>query len=124
MAMNRWVIHTATGEFRFGGFYEPTTPDSDHSIVTVPGETHPNPRTQRWNGSAVVAKTPQEIAAYDSALKDTKALSIDNDLLIQAIAQLDFEERQKLQVKNGQTLRTAAQCKARVKEIYRSLLDQ
>lgn len=47
---------------------------------------------------------------------------IDTDVLIQAVAQLDFEERQKLTVRSGQTLLTAPQCRARAKAIYRSLL--
>lgn len=50
------------------------------------------------------------------------ANQIDGNLLIQAVAQLDFEERQKLTVKAGQTLLTAAQARARVKAIYKSLL--
>ena len=102
----------------------PTINDPDISIA-VYGDVEPssiNPRLHKWDGSAIVAKTQAEIAAYDAAQKDTKAVHIDDDLLIQAVAQLDYEERQKLQVKNGQTLRTAAECKARVKAIYRSLL--
>ena len=71
MPINKWVIHTASGEFKFGGFYEPTPPDADHSVVTLTGayaETMPDQGTQKWNGSAVVAKTPTEINAYDTAL--------------------------------------------------------
>lgn len=122
MAMNRWLIHTATGEFKEGGSYEPTPPDAAHSVVTVPDEARPDPRSQKWNGSAVVAKSAGEIAAYDDATKTARAGAIDDEAALQAVAQLDFEERQKLTVKNGQTLLTAAQCKARLKAIYKSLL--
>lgn len=64
---------------------------------------------------------PLSQAAID-AEKAAFAAAIDANPLIQAVAQLDFEERQKLVVINGQTLRTAAQCKARVRAIYQSLL--
>ena len=78
-AINKWVIHTATGEFKYGGFYEPTLPqtgvdaennpiyDPAYSIVIVPGEKMPDSATQKWNGSAVVDKTAEELAAYDAA---------------------------------------------------------
>lgn len=65
-------------------------------------------------------------SATDPAVLDAEhtldANAIDSNLLIQAVAQLDFEERQKLTVKAGSTLLTAAQAKARVKAIYKSLL--
>jgi hypothetical protein len=86
------------------------------------------PRIASWNAGKLGARPTQlELDAVtdaqaDAALKDVQATDIDADLLIQAVAQLDYEERQKLTVINGQTLRTAAQCKARVKAIYRSLL--
>lgn len=35
------------------------------------GLVTPNPRTQKWNGRAVVAKTSEEIVAYDAALPHT-----------------------------------------------------
>lgn len=66
--------------------------------------------------------TQGEINSYDAERKDVVAALIDDNRVIQAVAQLDFEERQKLQVKPGQALRTAAECRARVKAIYLSLL--
>jgi hypothetical protein len=86
------------------------------------------PRIGLWNTTRLGAQpTPAEIDAVTdaeaaAAIKDTQASAIDADLLIQAVAQLDYEERQKLTVKAGQTLLTPAQCRARVKAIYRSLL--
>lgn len=62
MVANKWVVHTATGEFKYGGFYEPTVPDSAHSIITIASETMPNPQTQKWGGSAVVSKSTTELA--------------------------------------------------------------
>ena len=62
----RWIIHTATGEFVSGGYFDPVLPDGDHSIVNT-GTTTPNLRTEKWNGSAIVGKTAQEIASYDAA---------------------------------------------------------
>ena len=71
----------------------------------------------------VAEANPADILALETSRKDSLALALDDNLLIQAVAQLDFEERQKLQVKPGQGLRTAAECKQRVRAIYRSLLD-
>jgi len=74
---------------------------------------------------------PVPTAAELAAVTDQQALdmeratlanSVDGNLLMQAVAQLDYEERQKLQVKAGQTLLTPAECKARIKAIYRGLL--
>lgn len=74
--VNKWVIHTTTGEFKFGGFYEPTVPDAAHSIVIVPGEKMPDCKTQKWNGSAVVAKSQTEIEQAVSTEKDITAESL------------------------------------------------
>jgi len=75
MPTNKHVIHTATGEFKFGGYYEPTLPqtgvdaenspiyDPAYSIVTVPGETMPDPRTEKWDGTGIVSKGVDAIAA-------------------------------------------------------------
>lgn len=134
--MRRAIIHTATGEFRdeqgrcliegrsqgwtAAGSTAPL--DAAFSIVQIPDGVDLDSRTQKWNGSAVVSKTAAELTATVNAEKDARATQADTDLLIQAVATLDYEERQKLQVKAGQTLLTAAQCKARVKAIYRNLL--
>lgn len=77
---------------------------------------------QQTAGAAIVASFNPANPDVLSGTKDRIAELIDTDLLIQAVAQLDYEERQKLQVKAGQTLRTPAECKARAKVIYRSLL--
>lgn len=132
--MPRIIIHVATGEFRDEKgrlMWEPSAqgwseagcpPPSAPGYAVIVVATKPDQRTQRWSGSDVVTKTVAEIAAYDSALKDARANTIDADAALQAVAQLDFEERQKLQVKAGQSLRSAADCKARLKVIYRGLL--
>lgn len=64
---------------------------------------------------------PLSQAAID-AEKAEFAAALDSNPLVQAIALLDFEERQKFTVQAGQTLRTLAQCKARIKAVYSSLL--
>ena len=56
------------------------------------------------------------------AEKTLVSKQLDTMYALQAIAQLDYEERQKLVVIVGQTLRTAQECKDRVKAIYKSLL--
>ena len=78
--MPKAIIHTATGEFRdeqgrtlveglSQGWTEagcPPSLDSNFSIVIIPAGVVPNPRTQKWSGSAVVAKTSGEIQSYDT----------------------------------------------------------
>lgn len=80
MPVNKWVIRTATGELQYGGYYEPTLPSVDaaaFSIVTLPSpdwdDTMPDRRTQRWNGSAVVAKAQSAIDDHDRAASDANA---------------------------------------------------
>lgn len=65
---------------------------------------------------------PDDPAVID-AEKTALAAQLDTMAAVQAIAQLDFEERQKLVVKPGQSLRTAAECKDRAKAIYKGLLS-
>ena len=75
------IVHAATGEFRDeqGRFLcEPKSqgwrmdgcpPPSDpaYAIVEVPSGTAINPRTQKWSGSAVVARAQADIDATDAA---------------------------------------------------------
>ena len=76
------VVHLPTGAFGDRGATEPqhpvlsitngiTTYDPDYEVVVVP--RMPDQRTEKWNGSAIVAKSAQEIAAYDAAALSTKA---------------------------------------------------
>ena len=79
--MPKTIIHTATGEFRdhkgrlmweldCQGWAAMGCPPmhADHSVITV--ATKPDQRTQRWNGSAVVARAAQDIAKYDQCAAD------------------------------------------------------
>lgn len=76
------VVHVPTGEFKNTqglfecGPFEPQRPmlsvingitnyDPDYDVVVV--ESIPDPRSQKWGGSAVIAKTQAEIDAYDAA---------------------------------------------------------
>lgn len=84
---------------------------------------HPSATTQQRTDGDTLRGTfdPTSQAAID-AEKAERASNADTDLLIQAVARVDFEERQKLTVKAGQTLLTAAETKARIRAIYQSLL--
>lgn len=76
MATNRWVIHTASGEFKYGGFYEPTGPDQAYSVVEIPDESMPDLRTERYDATSATKRRPataQEIADYDAAQLDATA---------------------------------------------------
>ena len=132
------VVYIPTGEFRNKqslfecGYFDPIHPelfpnlegialqDPDYDVVIVP--RIPDPRTEKWADSVLTPKTDQEIAIYDSNIQEEKATKINSDLQIQAVAQLDYEERQKLQIKVGQKLLNPKECKDRVLAIYRSML--
>lgn len=121
--MPEWVIRTSDNLFlRDKGAAGII---AGEAVVTV--ATTPSPRLTRYDSTAptgIRMATAQEIAAYDAVLKDAKSdADINTNKLIQAVARLDFEERQKLTVRAGQTLRTAPECLDRIKAIYRSLLD-
>ena len=87
--MPKVMIHTATGEFRDeqGRFlWEPAnqgwrdagcpaSPDGAFSVIVIPASTEPDPRTQKWNGSAIVAKTQAEIDAYDTVALSARSLA-------------------------------------------------
>jgi len=91
--------------------------------VTIPRVPHA--RLERYDGAGGIrSATAQEIADFDTARKDYEADfgAMDVRIALRALAQLDYEERQKLQVQVGQTLRTVPQCLARFKAIYLGLL--
>lgn len=82
-----------------------------------------------WHGPGIQPTSAEIQSAINdytnnelTIIKDKEANNLDVDLKFRALAQLDYEERLKLQVKAGQTLRTPAECRLRLKEIYRSLL--
>ena len=121
------VVRVANGEFaNSDGLLQVSSEipiqqqPTGYTVVNI--STIPDPRLEKWNGSAVVAKTRAEIDYYDAARKDSLVQAMDNNPLIQALAKLDYEERQKLQVKSGQKLRTPDECRTRLKELYIGLL--
>ena len=126
--MATWIVRNSDGAWMVRGFGDPAlihTQPTNYTAVEVPGELCPDPRLERYDSSLPSkrrAATLAEISFYDEAIKEAIAIKIDTDPLIQAVAQLDYEERQKLQVKNGQRLFTPSECKARIRAIYRSLL--
>jgi hypothetical protein len=92
MATSKWVYDRVTQQFLYGGFYEPTCDPLTQGIA-VCGETHPDPRLERYD--AVVMRRPAttaEIAAFDATRADvqadvevTKALKAIGFVLLQRI---------------------------------------
>lgn len=118
--MMRWVIRTADAVFlRDKGSEGLSSGESVVEIARAPLQTE---RYDASVKSGIRPATTEELAAAESAAKDAKA-SQSFDLHLRAVAQVDFEERQKLTVRQGQTLRTAQECVDRARAIYRSLLD-
>ena len=67
--MANWVYRVADGQWCLGGGPSPAvylTDQVKYGLADVPDGITPDPRTQKWNGSACVAKTQAEIDAYDA----------------------------------------------------------
>lgn len=86
----RWLIVTASGEFvpGSGGYVDPV-PVAGQSVVMT-GSRTPQPRTEKWGGSAIVAKSAAEIASFDAAANTAKftATSRRKDNLADAAARV------------------------------------
>lgn len=68
----RWVADQTTGEWLSGGPYEPAVAAGQ---VVVPLARHPNLRTERHDGAGGIRPaTPAEIAAWDQAHPDRRAV--------------------------------------------------
>lgn len=87
-------------------------------VVFMPNTTQADQDT----ANALLAQFNPNDPATISAGKDVDASVIDSNLVAQALDMALWEEIQKCQVINGQTLRTKPQLLTRVKAIYRSLL--
>jgi hypothetical protein len=88
-------------------------------------DTGDGPFLAVWDDTALGPRpTDRELdavtdAAATDAILDEQATFASP--LLMAIAKLDFEERQKLVVQDGQRLLDEAACRARVKAIYKAL---
>ena len=68
----RWVADSATGEWLFGGPYEPAAGPGQ---VVMPLARHPDRRTERHDGAGGIRPaTPAELAAWDLAHPDRRAV--------------------------------------------------
>jgi hypothetical protein len=83
-------VDLTTGEFLTDGALY----DNVRYVRVTVGHT-PDPRTEKWNGSAIVSKSAAEIAAFDQASRDTRVdaeidrtLNSIDDMQLQAIAEL------------------------------------
>jgi hypothetical protein len=68
--MAKWVYRVSDGQWCMAGGPDPAAYLSDqvnYGLAVLPDDTKPNPRTQKWNGVANVARTGPEVAAYDAA---------------------------------------------------------
>ena len=69
VTMANWIIRNSDGEFMVLQNGDPArihTEPQNYTEVEVDGDRCPDPRTQKWNGSEVIAKSVAEIAAYDA----------------------------------------------------------
>lgn len=86
--MANWVVRNADGEFMVLGNGDPSlihSQPSQYSLVDVPGVECPNPRTQKWNGSAIIAKSVGEVAVYDA--DQVLVLSAEGCAIVAAVAE-------------------------------------
>lgn len=124
--MTNWVYRVSDGQLILG-VYDPAiinTAPTGYAMVSISDDIVPDPRAQRVaSPTSLRAATAIEQAAYDSAVLDAKASQdFDADLRMQAVIQLNFEERMKLVVRGGQSLLSDGPLRERGKAIYRSLL--
>jgi hypothetical protein len=77
---------------------------------------------QRTAGEALKASFDPDAVDVLAAEKDAEATRIADDVLIRALARATWEELQKCQPKNGQTLLDLQGFRDRVKAIVRNLL--
>ena len=76
--MTNWVVRNSDGEFMVLDNGDPgliNTQPSNYTLVSVAGTSCPDPRTQRWDGTAVATKTAAQIAAFDAAVLAAKCQS-------------------------------------------------
>jgi hypothetical protein len=96
--IHKWLVYAPTGQFVTGGPKEPRRPilhvvdnttvyDPDYVVVETPEPNElqpgPDPRTQRWNGSAVVDKSAEVIAALENS-EQFAVLRADRNALLTA----------------------------------------
>lgn len=77
--MANWVVRNSDGEFMVLDNGNPAlinTEPASYTYVSVSGDSGPDPRTQKWNGTAVVTKTAAQIAAFDATVLATKCQSL------------------------------------------------
>jgi hypothetical protein len=94
----RMVIRVATGEFLYGGFYDPAPPstgtdangepipDAAFAVVTVPGDRPVDVRAERYDGAAPARRRPAtgpELTAFDASARAARfsATSRQKDVL-------------------------------------------
>ena len=68
--MTQWVVRNRDGQFCLGSGPDPANYLSDpvnYSLVDTGAVDTPDPETQRWDGTAVVAKSAADIESYRAA---------------------------------------------------------
>ena len=84
----QWVYELATGLFVCGGPYDPPVDLQTQGIERY--ASNPDPRTERWDGTALSKKraaTAQEISSWDAAQQDDRAGSALADKKLIAVAE-------------------------------------
>ena len=84
----QWLVSSATGALITDQI---TTIPAGHQVAAYLGVA--TPRTHKWNGSAVVAKTQAEIDAYDATALSTKSLATSRQKDILAMCALVVRAR-------------------------------
>ncbi len=127
--MPRCLFERATGLYTGGTNYDDVAHDTaTHIQLTL--SDYPFPRTERWDGAVGIrAATPQELADYDDADRDTRAAA-DLDAAINKSLRdllLDIEQRLRAAGQNSTIPDIAAatnqaEYTAALKEIVKSYL--
>lgn len=82
----KWIFDLASGEWLYGGAYEPNYNPAIQGLAVLP--RHPDRRLERSNGAgAIRSATVQEIAVYDAARAGEREVQqFDGQQMLKALA--------------------------------------
>ena len=119
------AVTTATGEFVYGGL-EPydCVPGLSPTQSRVVCPRQPDFRTEKWDFGlqAIVAKTAQEIAAYDTALKTAKCTATSRQKIMLGVCALSVRTRG-ITAWNNMTLQQKKDAVSAEADVLANLLD-
>jgi hypothetical protein len=92
MAINKWLVLSASGEFKTGGFFEPVSPvlgdgsrDPAYAIVVLPSEAMPDIVRERYDATSQTLRRLATQTELDAATQATRNATAQIDSVDTAI---------------------------------------